>query len=493
MKRSITSAILVLLLMSACSDLAEMNIDPNRPSETHPQLQLTKIEWDAFRAFGGTGPLYALKMLVQTDGENANQYYKWDRGSFEPYSYLRDVSKMMQEAERIQDNSYIALAKFFRAYYFYNLTLTFGDVPYSQALNGESEEGYTSPAYDGQKAVFQGILRELEEANTLLRNENNIIAGDIIYHGDISSWRKLVNAFRLKVLLTLSGKEGDGDLNVKSAFAAIVQNEPLLGAGDDAQLVFLDQEGNRYPEFNSSGFSSGMYIDSTFIRRLQDRQDPRLFIYCTQTRVGKENGKIVSDFTSYEGGDPAKPYATVNLKAARGETSKVADRYHQDPTCEPRVLLGYSEQQLILAEAAVRGWIGGNAEGYYESAVKASFKFYETYAKGQGQYVSESKANEYLAKPLNNFTAAASDEEKIELIIMQKYLQSFFQKGWTSFFDHLRTGYPSFRRPAGVNIPFRWIYPESEYNYNGQNVSEAISRQFGEGNDEIDQKPWWLE
>jgi hypothetical protein len=81
----------------------------------------------------------------------------------------------------------------------------------------------------------------------------------------------------------------------------------------------------------------------------------------------------------------------------------------------------------------------------------------------------------------------------MQLIIMQKYLQSFFQLGWTSFFDHLRSGgYPSFRRPAGVEIPYRWIYPQSEYNYNANNVTEAISRQFGEGNDHINEMTWWL-
>lgn len=490
--KKILSYIIVALGFVSCQDLEEMNVNPNLPTETHPQLQLTKIEWDAFQAFGGTGPLYAQKMLVQTDGESALQYYKWDRCSFGSYSSLRDVTKMMEEAERINDNSYMALAKFFRAYYFYNLALTFGDIPYSEALQGESNTVYAA-SYDDQKTVFKGILNELDEANTLLKNENNIIAGDIIYKGDITKWRKLVNAFRLKVLMSLSKKEGDSELKVRETFAQIVQEELLMESiADNGQLEFLDQQGNRYPEFNSSGFGSGMYIDSTFIRRLQDREDPRLFVYSTQTRIGKEAGKAIDDFTSYEGGDPAAAYATVNLKAAEGKVSKVNERYYQDPTTEPRVLLGYSEQQLILAEAAVRGWIPGDAESYYSSGVKASFKFYETYAKGLSQYVNETEAEAYLAKPVNNLAQAASQDDKIERIIMQKYLQSFLQLSWTPFYDHLRTGYPTFRRPQGVAIPYRWMYPQSEYNYNSENVSEAIRKQFGDGNDRINQKTWWL-
>lgn len=494
MKKIIYCAIAVLFCLASCERLEDINIDPNRPTETHPQLQLTKVQWDAFRSFQGTGPLYAIKMLVQTDGENSNQYYQWNRGSFDPYYNMRDVTKMAEEAERINDNRYIALAKFFKAYYFYNLTLTFGDIPYSDALKGESEEGYVPPTYDNQKQVFMGILADLAEADELLKDQNEAIAGDIIYKGDSFKWRKLINAFRLKVLITLSHQEGDSDLNIKTAFAQIVQNGPLLGADgiDDGQLEFLDQEGNRYPEFNSSGYGSGMYIDETFINRLQERKDPRLFVFFTQTRLAQEEGKVIDDFSSYDGGDPAAPYAEVNLKAAAGRTSKVLERYHQDPTNEPFVLIGYSEQQLILAEAAVRGWISGDAKTYYDSGVQASFKFYETYAKGLAKYVTADKATEYLSHPLVDFSNAISSEEKIERIIMQKYVRSFLQGGWSAFYDHLRTSYPAFRRPAGVNVPYRWMYPQSEYNYNSDNVSEAIRNQFGEGNDNINQKTWWI-
>lgn len=492
MKKLIFITAVILLGAGGCKDLAELNEDPNRAAETHPQFQLTKVQWEAFRAFGGTTPLYALKMLVQTDGENTGQYYKWNRGSFGPYSHLRDIGKMMQEAERLGLNSYIALGRFFRAYYFYNLALTFGDIPYSEALLAEAEDPLMTPAYDEQEAVFAGILNELEEAARLLEAEGEPLEGDIIFDGEADGWRKLINAFRLKVLMTLSEKETVGDIAIQSAFAGIVQEGPLMeGPQDDAQLVFLDQEGNRYPQFNESAFGSGMYMDSTFVRRLQDREDPRLFAYCTQTRVGKEAGKAIDDFSSYEGGDPAAPYARVNQKAADGKVSKVNERYYEDPTTEPAVLLGYAQQQLILAEAAVRGWITGNAGDYYEAGVKASFEFYETYAKRLGAYFSADQAGAYLSGPLNDFSQAGTDEEKIQRIIMQRYLQSFFQSGWSAYYDRLRTSYPEFRRPAGVELPWRWMYPQSEYNYNGQHVSDAIQRQFGEGNDKINQKTWW--
>jgi hypothetical protein len=43
-----------------------------------------------------------------------------------------------------------------------------------------------------------------------------------------------------------------------------------------------------------------------------------------------------------------------------------------------------------------------------------------------------------------------------------------------------------------VEVPYRWIYPQTEYNYNTENVTTAITRQFGEGNDKINVTTWWL-
>ncbi|MDR1343797.1 MAG: SusD/RagB family nutrient-binding outer membrane lipoprotein [Tannerellaceae bacterium] len=493
MKRIYFILLVSSCLFSACRDFEDINDSPNNPKETHPQLLLTQIEWDAFRSYQGTDPLYANKMLVQTDGENGSQYYKWTRGGFS-FLPMRNVQKMIEEAERIGENSYVALGKFFRAYYFYSMTMQFGDIPYSEALRSESE-GIYSPVYDSQKAVFTGILLELEEANALLKNENTIIRGDIIYDGSTDKWCRLVNAFRLKILLSLSHKaESDADLNIRSRFATIIQNELLMrDVQDNGQLIYLDQEGNRYPEFNSSGYGSGMYVDSTFIRRLQDHKDPRLFVFCTQTKESKEEGKALDDFTAYEGGDPAAPYGMVNEKATQGKVSKVHERYYQDPTNEPSLIMGYPELQLILAEAALREWIPGDAGVYYRNGVKASFKFYETYAKGFGQLFDEAAAESYLAEPANDLSRKASVDDKIEAVIIQKYFQSFLQGKWTPFFDALRTGYPDYRRPQGVEVPFRWMYPQSEYDYNAKNVADAIRSQFGEGNDKTNQKTWWLQ
>lgn len=493
MKNITIVCVLLVMIFTSCQDLQEINENPNNVSETHPQLLLTTIEWDAFEV-QGTGALYAARMLIQTDGESTNQWYKWDRASYGDFNNLRTVTKMIEEAERIENTTYQALGKFFRAYYFYRMALTFGDIPYSEALKGEIAQVF-SPSYDTQKEVFYGVLNELEGASQLLKDDNSIIAGDIIFDGSTAKWLKLINSFSLKVLMTLSKQEGDADLSIKTKFANIVANSPIMVSNlDNGQLKFLDETDSRYSEYNSSSYGSGMYIDSTFIQRLQDRSDPRLFIFCDRTKNAKEAGLGENDFAAYEGGNPIAPYAEVNDKAAEGNVSKVNLRYTTDPTNEPHMLLGYTEVQLILAEASIKGWIDPTAaEAYYNRGVMASFAFYNEYAENYSQYVDASAATSYLDGILVKFSNATTDAEKLELVIMQKYLPSFLQGGWDMYFDHLRTGSPTFLSLPGVTPPTRWMYPDEEYQYNSENVTEAINSQFGAGNDGTREETWWLQ
>ncbi len=480
--------IVSLWICVSCANLTEMNIDPDNATQTHPKLLLSKISMNAFRRT--TDGMYATKKVIQADGENYDQYYKWTRGSFDYYNDLRNVQKMGEEAEHYQVPVYTALFKFFRAYYFFELTLRFGDIPYSQALKGETDEIF-APEYDTQEQVFSGILQELHDADKILSQDQSIIDGDIIYGGDGNKWRKLINSFRLKILMTLSNHQTVGGINIVSEFKRIFSESPLMNdLADNGQLVYLNQQGNRYPQFNAQW--SGYYMDDTFIQRLRERKDPRLFIFSEQTNIGKSSGKKIDDFSSYEGGDPAAPYSDAIIKVSNGTISTINQRYRTDPIVEPTMLMGYAELQQILAEAVVRGWIEGDARIYYENGVRASFKFYETYAKDYAKYLNENAVKQYLQEPLVDFGKVSGREEQIERIIMQKYLVTFYQGNWDSFFEQLRTGYPDFRRPAGTAIPKRWIYPQSEYDYNSLHVEKAITSQFGAGNDNIYETTWWL-
>ncbi len=479
-----------LLILTSCeTDLDKINENPNDQASVDPKVLLTYVSKDAFQINGDN--MYASRMMIGTDGENTYQYMKWNDASFEVYTKgLLNTVKMMQEAEKINNKNYTAIGKFYRAYYFFNLSLKFGSIPYTEAAKGES--GITQPKYDSQETVMAGILSELKEANDLI-NSNDKIEGDIIYNGDASKWKKLINSFRLKILITMSKKSTLGSYNVATEFASIAGSQALMTSiSDNGELKFADVADSRYTMFNNSGYGSSLYMADYFINLFKARQDPRLFTFAAQTTGAKEAGKPVTDFTGYNGGNPTSSYSDNAALITAKNISKVNDRFYKDPTNEPSSVLSYSELEFILAEAAARGWIPGPAKTHYDNAIKASFSFYQTYVKNPGQYFSGFNVNQYLATPLVVYNEADPLQTSLEKIMTQKYMTMFHQSQWTSYYDYLRTGYPNYPLQTGVSAPFRFRYPQAEYSYNSTNLKAALASQYG-GNDNINSKPWWLQ
>ncbi|MFN1217033.1 SusD/RagB family nutrient-binding outer membrane lipoprotein [Chryseobacterium kwangjuense] len=485
-----TAALAGILMLASCeTDLDKINENPNDKASVDPKVLLTYVSKNAFQVNGDN--MYASRMMIGTDGENTYQYMKWNDASFDVYTTgILNTVKMMQEAEKISNKNYAAIGKFYRAYYFFNLSLKFGSIPYTEAAKGES--GITQPKYDSQETVMAGILSELKEANDLI-NTNDKIEGDIIYNGDATKWKKLINSFRLKILITMSKKTTLGSYNVASEFASVAANQPLMTSiTDNGELKFADAADSRYTMFNSSGYGSSLYMADYFINLFKARQDPRLFTFAAQTTGAKEAGKPLTDYTGYNGGNPTSPYSDNAALITAKNISKVNDRFYKDATNEPSSVLSYSELEFILAEGAARGWISGSAKTHYDNAIKASFSFYQTYVKNPGQYFSGFDVNQYLATPLVVFNDAAPLETRLEKIMIQKYMTMFHQGQWTSYYDYLRTGYPNYPLQAGVTAPFRFRYPQAEYNYNSNNLKAALATQYG-GNDNIRSKPWWLQ
>jgi len=475
---------LLLLLVTSCKDFEALQTDPNRALAAQPGLLLTGIEVAAFNQVSLT-PAVASRYAVFTDGTDPVQYYGWQRAGFQSYDHIRQVIKMEEEARRLGQENYLALAKFFKSWFFVDLTQRFGDVPYTQALQGNANN--FTPAYDRQEDIYADVLVQLEEAGQLLDPAKGAISGDVIYGGDIAKWKKLINSFTLRVLMSLSAKEGNARLNIREQFRQIVENParyPIFTANaDNAALPYYDRDGNRYPYFNNNAIKTAYYLDESFVNLLKERQDPRLFSFAAPEFRAASAGVPATDFNAYGGltGDAALAQNIVRLNA--GEGSPFDERFYNQPTNEPSVALSYAEVQFILAEAAGRGWIGGDAATSYESGIRASMQFYG---------IAEEAINGYLAGP-----AVAYDPARgLQMIATQKYLAMFMNSGWEPFYNQRRTGFPNFSAGGeGIinrgRVPRRWMYPESELQLNEANVREAINRQFPQG-DDINGVMWLL-
>ena len=168
-------------------------------------------------------------------------------------------------------NPYTAIGKYVRAYMYYNLTMQTGDIPVSVALQSL---GNVAPKYDTQKEVFKQILLWLEESNNeiagIVNKGNYILTNDFYYNNDLNKWRKAVNSFKLRVLIQLSKKEADADLNIKQKFAETISNPnkfPVFtGMEDNMQYSYNNQYNKYSTNPDNFGFDAARYnMTSTYL------------------------------------------------------------------------------------------------------------------------------------------------------------------------------------------------------------------------------------
>jgi hypothetical protein len=476
MKKLLVLGLLTSLLV-ACHKHEYYQTNPNQPSTATPALLLTGICVDVFNTYP-TSPAYAARYVTYYERPDDNVNYGWQTAGFGGYSTLRQVNQMQQLAQVSGEEHYVALAKFFRAVIFSRLTETFGDVPYSQALQGL--QGNNMPTYDTQESIYAGILQELEEANTLLTGSNADLVGDVIYDGDASKWQRAVNAFRLRLLLHLSRRADDSSINVRGQFAQIVGDPtkyPLFrDAFDNAQIQYDSSAvASYYPLFNNLSVKSLVSLEKGLVDLLKVRQDPRLFQFGDPI-----SGQSANVFDSYAGVDAG--LLTTDQQNAAPLASKIHRRYVQNKINEPMTLIGYSEQEFLVAEGKARGWASGDPTGHYNNGVRASMRTY-----GIGSLTIE----QYLARPLVKYNTT----DGLAQIATQKYLALFMQSGWEPFLEQRRTGVPAFSIGPGTlnngQIPKRWKYPQDERETNQANVDAAVARQYG-GTDDVNQVMWIL-
>lgn len=499
------------LLIFGCSDFEELNTDPNGITSATPGLLATKLLLDITRrdirtTKGFMFPFMRGKYILWTEFPQGQQYNDFGRTGFGEISRLIDAQKMVEETEGFPDqqvvNSYKGLSHFIRAYNFFKLTMQVGDIPYSEALKGESDN-VLNPKYDTQKEVFIGILNELDMANDLFA-DGGTFEGDIIYNGDPLKWQKMVNSFALKVLINLYKKTGDSDLNVIQRFNQILTSRPIFTSNNDNfSLVFKDADGQRYP-YHKLGNQTIIYpmVSSTIIDKLKEYQDFRLFYYAAPSAVKLQSGFSHSDFDAYVGTEPSAEYFSITGIYSSGDFSDINDRYKELPEGEPVYLLSYAQVEFILAEASIRGWISNNAETHYQNGIKAAMEFVANNtpnnpAFNHDRLMDATYINDYYNNtPLVHLTG--TDEQQIEKIITQKYLATYLQSPLSALYENRRTGYPEFiinpdtnRNIPADKLPVRWMYPSDELEFNTENVNEAIQRQYS-GVDDTNGIMWIL-
>jgi len=504
-KYKIISVFVVLsVLLSSCDNFEEINTNPDSITEASASMVATgvilrNIKFNGRDAHAYLQPNALAKYLgYANQAQMGSQYNDFGNGSFGDMTLLPNVEKMVQYAKgSVMEESYNGLAKFSRAWMFFRLTMQMGDIPYSETNGGL--DGKYRAKFDTQKDVLIGLLNELKEADQHFAKGIQFAGDPTPYNGDPAKWRRASNSFALKVLMSMSKKTSDASLNIQGRFAEIVNAGQILQ--ENTGFLGLNYSSvNMHPVSGTNDlFTSRTPISSLLIDNLKVLNDRRLYYVADPSTSLIAEGKKEGDMDAYAGVDVSIDYATMTAMHLQGKYSLINSRYLKEATSEPRMLITYAEQQLILAEARVLGWITtGTAKDYYESGVKAALAAMmatkASYAHGKA--IDQAYINTYFT---GEAAFKASQADQLKQIWMQRYILNFMQDAEFSYFEYRRTMYPEFPINPATNlnmenknaIPARWLYPTSETNFNRDNLIEALNRQY-DGYDEVNKKMWLL-
>jgi hypothetical protein len=511
--KSIKNIVFLFVLTAAvfsCKDFDELEQNQNKPTTAPASLVLNAVLNDMFERPWSLEHRQNQYFCCNYNYYGTNEY--WSSASLN-FMTLKNVIKMEEEALRLGAsdlNPYAAIGKFLRAYFYVRMSQRVGDLPLDEALKGlENEE----PSYDTQKDVYLQVLTWLDESNTelaqLIASNDRSLAGDFYFNNDLVKWQKVVNTFKLRVLISLSKKDADAELNVKSRFKAVTDNPstfPVMTSLDDNMEYVYNGTSNLYTTNpGNRGFDKGRYnMAETLLGTLASLKDPRTYIVANPAKKKISDGLAPTDFAAYVGAPSGESLDNMTFKAGNGEYSFANQKryYSTFKGPEPAIQIGYPELCFTVAEAINRGWITGDAATYYKNGIIASMKFYGI-EDGAKIEITESDADEVLATATVSVTDylnqpeivyAGNTDAGLEQIITQKYLAFFQNSGQEAYFNFRRTGYPVFDVGPGTGnggkIPKRWLYPVSEVTNNTENYKAALQRQFGSEVDDLNNDLW---
>lgn len=527
-------AITLTGIVAGCSDFGNTNLDPEHLNDgninynmvfTNAQHQASGSDNDVWT----NGIIYGATMMQHaTSVEWSEVFYTYNAGynsGFWSSMYsgnrasVRDLKIVLNAwKDKPEYATDYQIGRIMKAYVFHRMTDLYGDVPYSEAA-----AGIDYPKYDKQQDIYADLLKELNEAQENLKGGTSQLgSADLYYNGDITMWRKFANSLMLRIAMRMSKvSPAEAEKWVKIAvanglFETMEESAVLQHTDGDASNDSSEPYGKVYSQRDAGKF----YLSDYFVSMLKNTEDPRLPLIgtvCTQnprityTSKGYDKGittpeKQVGMPVGYDlnGGDwdikksPGYPGNNDPDFNFRTYYSTINRYTYSDPQA-PTMILTYAENQLLLAEAAYRGWLEGtnvsqNAQKYYETGVRSAMKQFSFYANAKSlydTYLSDTAIEKYLADHPFDMNKA------LEQINTQYYIATFCDE-YETFANWRRSGYPKLvpvkaGYPNSVTngtIPRRFTYPTSEAQNNSSHYKEGVSG-LTPAEDKMTSRMWW--
>ena len=492
MKKSIYMVLLLALILGACdSDFEEMNVDPTKPEQVDITNKLTITQlytsgsryevWRNMLIYNATmvqhlastdTDLWVGDKYLRNDGYASSQI---DRDYANAVKTIEDM--LLQVEQEGQPAEMEAIVRILRVFVFHRLTDLYGDIPYSEAGQAIISNNL-APKYDKQEDIYADMLNELEvSAAALGSGMSGFGSADIMFNGDQTKWKKFANSLMLRLALRMS--------NVDPAGAQAWSTKAISGGvmTSNADIAFIQLQTG--PEsINQSGLGQVFQVDDASLSKtLVDALsgDPRLPILGARR---SDESTAIADLKGFPNG--------LDLTMLAANTGEANENNYAHPN---RMLVGldgytvfqtYAEVELMIAEAALKGWVSGDVEQHYNAGVTAAMKMYEG-LYGTAAAVADGDITTFLQ---NNPYDAANGMEQIST---QHWIATFFNE-YETYSNWRRTGFPVLTpvnypgNETNGTIPRRMTYSTSDQSNNAANYNDAVTSQ---GPDKMTTRIWW--
>lgn len=474
--KNITLAIAVIGV-SSCNKL-DLNVNPVQPVTVPTKQRLAAIEANlAFSLYSQArfASYHSYYITTRTGNSNAitdtwnyNSITRMGAWRWHYFDVGSNINGMIERGITEGSNNYIGVGKIILAMSYLSATDVFGDMPLKQAYSGTF-----NPLYDTQEEVYSGIEKLLNEGVAELENINPQAltmdaTTDLIYKGNLESWKYFAKAVRVRLKLrTANFKNG---------------NQELLTLVNDALSKFEDAL-FRYPTGSTSAWTHNLWgpsdpppaaeafqfadIKNDLVNTLPTdvlmkaltidavpTYDPRLFKLTTPG----ENNK-------YLGAKMSEGLRDVTLPT-NTKYQDFANLYNGYWTSDASPCPIIIKEELYFIKAETQFYLN-DMDGALDSYRKGIEVNLKRLGVADGQIIS------YLGSAK---VAQNTSDLKISHIMMQKYIALYLQaETWSDIrrYGYSTKAYPDFYYPkyalaewAGKYVQ-RFPYdPQTEYVYN---------------------------
>lgn len=499
-----------------------------------PDFLLNQIQTSFAGFFGGAQRRGAQTTRIWHQGGDTYEIAysaNGQNGTWSVYSgMLQDIKSLKTLVEGDGFVRHTGIAKTLEAYALITLVDTFGDIPYSEALDPNN----FNPNSDDDESVYDAAFALLQSAKADFAAiaASTPAVNDLYYAGNATKWNRLINTLELRYHLNRRLIDPTGST---TAINALIAGNNLLQTGDDFIFRFGSTQADpdsRHPQFSGQFPNGGGDYQSTFFMWHMTEAmkttpgdggpspDPRApYYFYRQTGT---NPTISSEITCIAEFRP-NHYPVEMIWCLPG-TRGYWGRDHMDPDgippdglrrtiygvypagavfddntpgpmsatklgnsgagIHPIMLAAYVD--FMLAEAALILGTTGDDEALLESGITKHIDFVRTWSLTTAEASKittfsptaafDTQRNAYVALVEDQYDDATNDTDRLR-IIAREYWKSLFGNGIEAYNLYRRTGMPDNMQPGQVPdigaFPRTFFYPNDYVVRNGNAEQKA--------------------